>query len=287
MTFNDLRHGRFNSAIARRLLSLYFREGRVYRVHLGPLKGVRLYYDRTVNFHAILGLWDAAEYAFLDQVLSRGGFLQPGLVVADVGANLGIFSLWVSRLLDGLAHQVFAFEPAPDTFEKLRTNLSLNDAASVATIPMACSATSGSVELFIGHHHHVSSLLKEWAHAEQADGHAVTVQATSLDRFFESDGREYPHFIKMDIEGGGVFALRGCGTTFATRRPLLWIESHTPEEDRAISDVLVTFDYEAYRFTNRRPVTRPAETHPAPDGVWGTLLLYPREMERRVTDALS
>ncbi|MGH9172983.1 MAG: hypothetical protein ACRD1H_01430, partial [Vicinamibacterales bacterium] len=63
------------------------------------------------------------------------------------------------------------------------------------------------------------------------------------------------------------------------------IESHTPDEDRAISRLITAHDYCAYRFTNRRIVTHPSETHPDPEGVWGTLLLYPREQRGRVESA--
>lgn len=58
-----------------------------------------------------------------------------------------------------------------------------------------------------------------------------------------------------------------------------------PDEDRAISRVITAHDYAAYRFTNRRMVTRPTETHPDAEGVWGTLLLYPREQRLRVERA--
>lgn len=282
-TLHELRYGRFNSSLFRKLLSLYFREGETYRIHFGPMRGLRLYYDRTVNYHAILGLWDAEEYAFLTRVLTNGKFLQERMVVADVGANLGIFSMWFSRLLRGIEHQVFAFEPAPESLKKLQTNVQLNGATSIQTVPIACSDREGSTEFFIGHHHHVSSLLKEWAHAEiKAEAGSVTVPTSTLDRFFQSQDRKYPDFIKMDIEGGGVFALKGCDGILSTKRPLMWIESHTPDEDRAISQVIMKHDYCAYRFTNRQHVTRPTQTHPDPDGVWGTLLLYPREVRARV-----
>lgn len=286
ISLRQLRHGRFNSALLRRLLSLYFKEGEDYRIHFGPMKGLRLRYDRTVNYHAVLGLWDAEEYAFLARVLRDGKFLQDRMVVADVGANLGLFSIWLSRLLDGTASQIVAFEPAPETLKKLETNLALNRAHTVEAVPLACSDREGLTEFFIGHHHHVSSLLKDWAHAEAKTGaNTVRVPTTTLDTFFGSRDGGYPDFIKMDIEGGGVFALKGCDAAISTKRPLLWVESHTPEEDHAISCLITAHDYSAYRFTDRRIVTRPTETHPDPEGVWGTLLLYPRDLRLRVEHA--
>jgi FkbM family methyltransferase len=287
ITLHQLRHGRFNSALLRKLLSFYFKEGESYRIHFGPMKGLRLRYDRSVNYHAILGLWDAEEYSFLARVLRDGGFLHERMVVADVGANLGLFSIWFSRLLEGTAHEVIAFEPAPDTFDKLEANVALNGARAIQTVAMACSDREGTTEFFIGHHHHVSSLLKDWAHAEvHAGADSLRVPTTTLDAFFASRDCGHPDFIKMDIEGGGVFALKGCHATLTTKRPLLWVESHTPSEDRAISHVLTTYGYCAYRFNNRSQVTHPTETHPDPNGVWGTLLIYPREQRERIEPSL-
>jgi len=286
LSLNQLRYGRFNSALLRTCLSCYFRDGVAYRVRFGPIRGMKLYYDRSVNYHAILGLWDAEEYAFLQRVLTIGGFLRERVVVADVGANLGIFSLWMTRLLEGRDHRVFAFEPAPGTLSKLRENIAINDLATIEVVPAACADREGTTEFFVGFHHHVSSLLREWAHSEaSSQATSVTVQTTTLDAFF-AERQESPDVIKMDIEGGGLFALKGCARILSVKRPLLWVESHTPAEDRAISDVLGAYDYCAYRFTDRRLVKHPDTTHPDPDGVWGTLLLYPREQYRRIAEAL-
>jgi hypothetical protein len=62
VTLNQIRYAQFNSALLRKCLSYCFREGAPYRVRFGPIRGMRLYYDRSVNFHAILGLWDVEEY---------------------------------------------------------------------------------------------------------------------------------------------------------------------------------------------------------------------------------
>jgi FkbM family methyltransferase len=284
---NLLSYSRINSALMRRLLSAIYQDGKVYRVPMGPLKGMRLHYDRSVNFHAILGLWDIEALSFLRKVLTDGGYLRDGLVIADVGANLGIYSLWFARLLRGRRPRIVAFEPAPETLGKLRINVAANAPDLVQIVPMACADREGSMAFFAGHHHHASSLIREWAQPESPAGaESVQIETTTLDAFFHAPDRGSPDFIKMDIEGGGIVALKGCHRIFATKRPLVWIESHLPDEDRAISHVLTTHSYCAYRFDNRRAVVHPNETHPDPDGVWGTMLLYPAENASRIEKTL-
>ena len=75
-SLRNFRYAQFNSAIARAALSTYFRSGRSYRLLMGPLRGSRMRYDRSVNFHAILGLWDADILIFSMKYLSKAVFYQ-------------------------------------------------------------------------------------------------------------------------------------------------------------------------------------------------------------------
>lgn len=47
---------------------------------------------------------------------------RPGMTVFDIGANVGMFSLELLRRCDGDA-RIFAFEPAPSSFEMLERNI--------------------------------------------------------------------------------------------------------------------------------------------------------------------
>jgi hypothetical protein len=51
----------------------------------------------------------------------HGISIQPGNTVFDVGANIGVFSLHLSRTYEEL--RIHAFEPIPDIFEALKKNL--------------------------------------------------------------------------------------------------------------------------------------------------------------------
>lgn len=64
------------------------------------------------------------EEIFVDNVYFRHGITLPDdACVFDVGANIGLFSLLVRQRCPGAS--IHAFEPAPVTFEALRTNLEL------------------------------------------------------------------------------------------------------------------------------------------------------------------
>jgi FkbM family methyltransferase len=271
-----------NSRIVRALLHYVYRPGRAYRVPFGPIKGARLYYDRSITYHAMLGFWDTGYFRLLAPVVSALKEDNPELVVCDVGANIGFYSLWFSRAV-GSGGRVYAFEPSHTALAHLRPNLSLNGCANVELVEAACCARPGPADFFLGSDHHKSSLHSDWAQGQDVVGpQKVQVQGITLDDFFYGKSpRRGPGLIKMDIEGGGVEALPGCERCILAKRPVFLIESHTPQEDRAISDVLLRHKYSAYRMNRREWVEAPAEVHPHRRGVWGTLLLCPAESEGR------
>jgi FkbM family methyltransferase len=272
---SDLRHGRFNSGLARRLLALIYREGSVYTVPFGRLRGARLQYDPTVNFHAMLGLWETESFELLARIFDASVLPRENPVICDVGANLGLYTLFFARQQP--AGKVYAFEPAP-VVKRLHTHLALNGVANVVVVEQACSDRIGEVEFYIGHHHHASSLDARWAQGNRESVQTIRALTTTLDDYFYGQvPRSGPDFVKMDIEGGGVWALRGCDRCIQERHPVFLIESHTPDEDRAISDLVLRHDYRAFRLDDQRWVSAPDQTHPDPNGVWGTLLLWPAE----------
>jgi amino acid adenylation domain-containing protein/FkbH-like protein/FkbM family methyltransferase len=65
---------------------------------------------------------DVYDEIFVDRVYARHGItIGDGDVVVDVGANIGLFSLFASTTADDIT--LFGFEPAPTTFEALRRNV--------------------------------------------------------------------------------------------------------------------------------------------------------------------
>ncbi len=285
MNLRDLRHGRMNSKMARAVLARCYRDGRVYRVPMGPLRGVRLRYQASINYHAMLGLWELESVRFLKRVLVDGGLISRDAVVLDVGANIGMYALWLSRTCvpKGV---VYAFEAAPGTFHTLQDTLQLNGAGNVIPTEAAVADVGGPIEFFIGFHHHASSLHQDWAAGETAGAERVVVAGITLDEFLKRHAVT-PAFIKMDIEGGGVEALKGASGCLTEHRPLLLIESHNPNEDRAISHVLTAHDYQAWRLDSQSWVADRHDVHPNRQGVWGTMFLVPTERHAAVKQLLG
>jgi FkbM family methyltransferase len=252
--------------IAGRLLRIYYRPGSFYRIPFGPMRGKYVEYDPSVNVDLMLGLHEPNTIEVFRQLV------RPGMTVVDIGANRGYFAVFLDHLVgpDGL---VYAFEPVPGTFYALKRALDYNESRRVIAVQKAVSWQDGVTTIFLGTSHYMSSMNCDWA--GEAGG-TVQVPCVQLDSFFESEGGR-PDLIKMDIEGGGVLALPGMSCLIQEYGPYLLLESHTPEEDRAIGKALMLADYEVFRVGADAPITNLESDYTDPFGVWGTVLGVPKQ----------
>jgi FkbM family methyltransferase len=139
---------------------------------------------------------DRAERELLRKILFQGA------VVADVGANIGIYSQFLSRRV-GPTGSVHSFEPSPDNFRRL--SAATRDLSNVRLTQAAVGERSGEWRLY------VSDKLNVDHRAYKADGdsrRAVPTEMVALDDYFKPG--QPVDLIKMDIQGYELHALRGA-----------------------------------------------------------------------------
>jgi FkbM family methyltransferase len=161
--------------------------------------------------------WNPDEYAAFRAVV------RPGTVALDVGANVGAYALLLGHWT-GRSGAVFAFEPAPVAFDGLARHIRLNHLEDVVRpAQMAIGDGPGAARLL------VASTAGESRLAIPTDPiHAsVDVLATTIDDFCARE-RIDPDFIKIDVEGFELAALRGARETIRRRRGALalFVEMH-------------------------------------------------------------
>lgn len=153
--------------------------------------------------------------------------ISKGSIVFDVGANIGAHSLLFSKIV-GENGKVFSFEPIKYNLVKLNLNKHLNDAKNIEIINSAVSEVSGEVEIFEvdeNQFHQGSSSLYKNEYLSSLNKKALKkniIKSISLDDFVESRNIKVD-FIKMDIEGGELSALKGC-KNLLKHKPKLLIE---------------------------------------------------------------
>jgi FkbM family methyltransferase len=169
-----------------------------------------------------------------------GGLIRPGMCVYDIGANCGQSTLCLAHAV-GTAGRVYAFEPVLSIFDELAFNIGLNPSLNVTPICAAASEHSGYFDFWFDEHHPTHGRLVKPA---LPDAKIVSVRTLRLDDY-ESEHWGIPHFIKLDVEGGAGAVLRGAQKLIAERRPLIYVELHSFEEQQAVRDLLIKFQYKA------------------------------------------
>src|SRR5438046_6173778 len=135
-----------------------------------------------------------------------------GTVVADVGANIGIYAQFLS-LCVGPTGSVHSFEPSPDNFRRL--SAATRDLSNVRLTQAAVGERSGECKLY------VSDKLNVDHRAYKADGdsrRAVPTEMIALDDYFKPGQRV--DLIKMDIQGYELHALRGTQRVLRENRDI-------------------------------------------------------------------
>lgn len=183
--------------------------------------------------------WAGTHEPALQTELQR--LLRKGMVMYDVGAHIGFYSLPVARL----GTDVVAFEPDPETAARLRLHVERNNLAGrVRVVESALwSATVPSITFRRGLPRSQGGV--SWGERQPvvATGPFIQVKAIRLDDFVASEGPA-PHLIKIDVEGAESEVLTGAADTIRSFRPMLIVEVHTAGEEVAVSRFLSQTQYE-------------------------------------------
>lgn len=192
--------------------------------HLAAAPGPQIYGGLQGRFRMSLDLSCQIErWMYLNnyewvgrRVLRR--LLRAGDVFVDCGAHVGFMTLAAARCV-GPAGRVIAFEPMPETAERLGQNIRLNGLTNVEVIAKAVSDRSGTAALHSFHEGDAKDVS-----LGRLDGKTVRrqtpVQTVRLDEAIQPPVR----LIKLDVEGAELAALRGGRGLLAACRPHMLIE---------------------------------------------------------------
>jgi len=129
---------------------------------------------------------------FINEVIigNEYDFVFDDLVVVDIGANIGTFSLWIYDR----AKEIYAIEPVKEVLDCLNETIKDNNLTKIKTYQLA-----------IGDKTYLGTMREEgdshgggWSIDPQG---GYPVEIMSLGRFFEKEGIEHADIVKIDVEG--------------------------------------------------------------------------------------
>lgn len=216
-------------------------------------EGVRCYISSTRELKRSRQVFDAQMYQWLKS-------FSPGDVFYDIGANIGMFSLTVSKLYDKQV-KVYAFEPSFSTFASLVRNVIINEFGDVI-FPHYIAL--GSVQG-----------LRNFNYMSIVSGDAVHTLDTSvnqsgnkfspifsqemisypLDELIEKFAFKPPTHVKIDVDGGELEVLEGMKKTLhrSDIKSVMVEVTESKEENSNYTKILKIFEEAGFKQGIRIP----------------------------------
>ena len=154
---------------------------------------------------------------WVDDRFSLKRYLQKGMVVMDVGANIGYLTLFFCRSV-GPQGSVFAFEPEPGNVRELARTVEPNHIDWCTPIKCACGASDKEACVAFG--------LNGCVQPDSAG--PPNCHMVPLDSFVARRGISKVDFVKIDVEGFEADVLVGMSEILKRDRPVLYVEAHPP-----------------------------------------------------------
>ena len=216
---------RLAGKIARLPLSLVPRES-VVPILRGKLRGRRWIVGSGI-YRCWLGFYEQEKQDVISEAV------RPNTVFYDVGANVGFYTL-LSSVLVG-AGKVFAFEPLLRNLEYLKRHIALNQIQNVEVLELAIADENGTSFFEIEPTGSMGCLSSRGQ---------LRVQTARLDYLLAQGRILPPNYIKMDIEGAELLALRGAERCIRRYRPQIFLATHGTDIHSECCQLLEAWGYE-------------------------------------------
>ena len=243
-----LRNGAFNRARAVEAVRTNPQQPSIATVRL--FNGLLLQIDLKEATSKVLFTFGAFEEHLTAFFCS---YLKEGMMFVDVGAHFGYFSV-VAASLVGDTGRVVAFEPIPETAQRLKLNA--HRFPNIEVRPLAVWNKGGEITMnsLDAEHSAFNSVVMPRLNPDiHVKSRKVKVKAVKLDGVFP-EGKRQPSVVKVDAESAEMQVLQGMTRILKTARPVVTVEvgdhkhliaSGVPDS-RAVLQFLVDMDYQLF-----------------------------------------
>lgn len=165
------------------------------------LENARFYYRRSdsgINGNVPFGLLEYPDMPYILHVLRRDD------TFIDVGANVGAYTILASAVRRARTH---CFEPIPETYQRLKQNIDLNEVESLATCWNLALADKDGTLRFTTEMDTMNHAMNEVSTGSDESYIHAKVMAATLDSILPY---VEPCCMKIDVEGYELHVLKGA-----------------------------------------------------------------------------
>lgn len=171
------------------------REKIIYKKIEFQKKNFEIFLRPDADESVVAEIFKWQEYRSAEEIISK-----TVLPILDVGAHIGIFSLY-SKALNRTA-KIYALEPEEKNFDFLKKNIEANNLCDIKIFKMALAGKTEARKLVVESdsiNHHLLPLEDKGAEGEREH---KAVSAISLQDFLNKNSIDLVGLLKLDIEGG-------------------------------------------------------------------------------------
>ena len=133
-----------------------------------------------------------------------GSRIRNGSVVIDLGAHIGIFSIWAAKSGDNV--RVVSYEPSDENFEALSKNVSLNKLQEKISLHKAAvTSRKGRLDFFLSGNQTTNSIFRSKGTKKSI------VDSVRLEDVFAQNRLNICSLLKIDVEGAEYGIIRSSG----------------------------------------------------------------------------
>lgn len=167
----------------------------------------------------------------------------PGTAALDIGANIGLMSMLMAQA-GGSETPIHAFEPAPDTCGRLRSNVVANRFTNIHVHQLALSNRCGDCRLVVPGDQNGMARISD---ADDGNTH-FTVPMTTIDAWLRDRSIGQISVCKIDVEGHEPQVLAGMRETLkAGCIDAVVFEDHVAPDDSLTQRIFVEHGFEIAR----------------------------------------
>lgn len=169
--------------------------------------------------------------------------------VVDVGANVGLYSVFFAKIVNG--RTVLAIEPTQAALSRLYKNIEINNVSgNVVVFEGIVSNTSGRSSIKVIEGKSEYSTIGELVHpsAIRYQHKIEEVESSTLDDLIDKESLD-PGFIKIDVEGVENLIFEGARTVMENHRPIVISElsdcllKENGSSSREVIEIINKYDY--------------------------------------------
>ncbi len=147
--------------------------------------------------------------------------MEVGQTVIDIGTNVGDVTLHAAKIV-GANGKVYSFEPDPNNYKRLETNLSLNNFSNICINQLGLGDRAGtfSIAKVNSGNQGMNRVVKRNSNYQNLQ----QIQVITLDSYVTENKIDKIDLIKIDVEGFEYNVLKGSKTVIDTFHPTFFIE---------------------------------------------------------------